>query len=98
LFGLIICAVLIAVITQHYNEDLCVLVSDLVKINSGKKEWDVNPRGYVGGHTSENDVRSPHARWYNKEFIRDHKEHNPSFSNMNVNQMEKIRFPPDRTF
>jgi hypothetical protein len=88
LFGLILCAVLIAVLTQNYNEALCVHVSDLVKIKHGKK--------IQGGNT---EVSAPNVRGYNKEFIRDHNVHNPSFRHIDLGpEMETIRFPPGRVF
>lgn len=56
LFGLMLCAILIAILTRNYNDTLCAHVSDLVKIkkeggnylttSTGKKLYQVNSKGY----------------------------------------------------
>ena len=56
LFGLVLCAVLIALLTRNYNDALCARISDLVKIKkgggkylktrTGRKLYRANPEKY----------------------------------------------------
>jgi hypothetical protein len=106
LFGLILCAVLIAVLTQKYNDTLCARVSDLVKIkhggfpksksNIGKQLVEHIPRRYRGGHSEfiEPDGNSLSVNGYNREY----EEPKSSFRNITVEQMATTLFPPERTF
>jgi hypothetical protein len=95
LFGLILCAVLIAMLTQNYNEALYLRVSDLVKIKRGRETREVNPEGYRGGHTPDV-VRVPGVREYNNEFK---KENISSFRDRDpVGQIKTIHFLPNRMF
>ena len=110
LFGLILCAVLIAMLTQKYNDTLCARVSDLVKIkhgglpksksNIGKKVNGQIPRRYQGGHSEfvESDGNELSVKGYNKRFNREYEEPKSSFRNITVGQMATTRFPPERKF
>ena len=109
LFGLILCAVLIAVLTQKYNDTLCARVSDLVKIkhgglsksksNMGAKEESDNPRRYSGGYSGfvESDGNALSVKGYSRGFNRKYVKPRPSFRKM-TDHMETIRFPAERTF
>lgn len=106
LFGLILCTMLIAMLTQKYNDTMCVHVSDLVKIkhgglpksksNVGKKVWGVNPMRYHGGHSEfvESDSNALSVKRCNREY----EEPESSFRNVTVGQMATTQFPPARTF
>jgi hypothetical protein len=108
LFGLILCAVLMAVLTQNYNDTLCVHVSDLVKIKRsglpklksqlGKKNTLFPPKRYRGGYTHDNNINDLNVDEYNNIFKREYDEHESSFRDVTGGQIATCFFPYGRTF
>lgn len=103
LFGLILCAVLIAVLTNNYNDAMCAYMSDMVKIKKGglpklnsklvKKGRDDNSKSYLGGYELGSGIKPESFRMYNNEYV----EPKSSFINTIPGHTTTL-FPPDRTF
>lgn len=105
LFGLILCAVLIALLTRNYNNILCAQVSDLVRIKRGGSKFPYRSKTgrtiyrkgpeYRGGHDEVN-VLSVIGN--NEGFRRELEEDKPSFKDAVASQMAATQFPPERMF